>query len=199
MRCKTLDRHLDDYVDGLLPAPLSERVRAHLEGCDECSANAVAAQAANSSMSTWGDLEPSAACFEGLMERLDALPAECHAPVVVHEHVATRTWVRHWPWAAAAALLVWVAWPSAGSPDSTRHHLPSLPTSPGVSLIGAPTYVAAPATVVRSDVDDDIEWRDEVVRPMEVDPDAIDDGLRRRPVVMPPRTQPAGWPAGDLR
>lgn len=198
MRCKTLDRHLDDYVDGLLPAPVSERVRAHLEGCDECSAKAVAAQAANSSMATWGDLEPPEACFEGLMARLDALPAECHTPVVVHEHVVRRAWVRHWPWAAAAALLVWIAWPSAGASDPVRT-MPSLPSSPGVSLIGAPTYVSAPAPAPRSEVAADVEWSDEIVRPMQVDPDAIEDGLRRRPVVMPPRTQPAGLPAGDLR
>ena len=40
MRCRLVLRLIDDHVDGLLPARRSERVRAHLEACPDCHAEA---------------------------------------------------------------------------------------------------------------------------------------------------------------
>ena len=76
MRCKKVKERLDDHVDGLLAAREAEAVREHLDACAECRETSLALRAASSSLSSWRDVEPPAACFDRIMSAIDALPPE---------------------------------------------------------------------------------------------------------------------------
>ena len=86
MRCPRVLQLIDDHVDGLLPAREAEDVRDHLDQCRDCRDTAVAAKAASTSLAVWGDLDPPAACFDQILSKIDALPADAlrrpaHRPV----------------------------------------------------------------------------------------------------------------------
>lgn len=84
MRCKKVLERLDDHVDGILPAPESETIRNHLDGCKECRETALAVNAASASLGAWNDIEPPADGFERILARLEALPLEAfERPVAV--------------------------------------------------------------------------------------------------------------------
>ena len=80
MRCSTVLSLLDDHFDGLLPAERSAEIRTHLDGCADCDAEAEALRCVTAPLSAWGDLEPPAGCFDRILERIEALPAEAHVP-----------------------------------------------------------------------------------------------------------------------
>jgi anti-sigma factor RsiW len=81
MRCSTVLSLLDDHLDGLLPPARSEELRAHLDACADCDAEAEALRCVTAPLSAWVDLEPPAGCFDRILERIAALPAEAHVPV----------------------------------------------------------------------------------------------------------------------
>ena len=80
MRCKKVMERLDDHVDGLLAAPEAEAIRDHLDLCTECRETSLAMKAASASLATWNDAEPPAACFDKILARIDAIPAEALLP-----------------------------------------------------------------------------------------------------------------------
>jgi anti-sigma factor RsiW len=79
MRCKKVLDRLDDHVDGLLPTPEAEAIRAHLDHCKECRETSFALSAATASLSSWNDAELPADCFDKILARIDALPPEALA------------------------------------------------------------------------------------------------------------------------
>ena len=79
MRCKKVLVRLDDHVDGLLPAPQAEAIRDHLDLCDECRETAFALKAASASLSIWDDADMPDGCFDKILARIDALPADALA------------------------------------------------------------------------------------------------------------------------
>jgi anti-sigma factor RsiW len=99
MKCKKVLERIDDHVDGLLPAPEAEAIRDHFDLCSDCRETALAVKAATASLSTWGDVDPPAACFDEILARIGTLPAE------VLEHRAPRGFfarvpqfaLPHWP------------------------------------------------------------------------------------------------------
>ena len=77
MRCTSVLRRIDDHVDGVLPAPVAEQIRDHLDACEDCREIAEATRLATSSLAEWdqGDA-PSDACFESILRRVDSLPPD---------------------------------------------------------------------------------------------------------------------------
>jgi len=76
MRCKKVLVQLDDHVDGLLPAPQAEAIRDHLDLCGECRETAFAMKASSASLSIWDDADMPDGCFDKILARIDALPAD---------------------------------------------------------------------------------------------------------------------------
>lgn len=125
MNCKKVSKLLDDHLDGLLAAPVSERIRAHLGDCPACEADAGHSRAAMESMESWGDLEPPAGCFDRILGRIEALPPDALTPApvplglrIVRSRVAR--WVATSGAAAAAALLIGVSMTGLESSDNPR-------------------------------------------------------------------------------
>lgn len=83
MRCSTVFSLLDDHLDGLLPTERSNEIRAHLDSCADCDAEAESLRCVTTPLSAWGDLDPPAGCFDRILERIDALPAEAHVPIPI--------------------------------------------------------------------------------------------------------------------
>ena len=79
MRCKKVLDRLDDHVDGLLPSPDAEAIRDHLDLCAECRETAFALKAASASLSIWDDADMPDGCFDKILARIDALPADALA------------------------------------------------------------------------------------------------------------------------
>jgi anti-sigma factor RsiW len=112
MRCKKVLELLDDHIDGLLPAPVAEEIRDHLDLCQECRETSLAMKAASASLARWSDVEPSDRCFDEILAKLEALPVEAYErPVArpvsrIREYDAGRTrWFATSGLAAAAAVL----------------------------------------------------------------------------------------------
>ncbi len=80
MRCSTVCSLLDDHLDGILPPERSTEIRAHLDSCATCDAEAELGRCVTAPLSAWGDLEPPAGCFERILDRIEALPPEMHVP-----------------------------------------------------------------------------------------------------------------------
>jgi anti-sigma factor RsiW len=76
MRCKNVLDRLDDHVDGILPSPVSEAIRDHLDACQDCRETALALRASSNSLQSWDDIEPPDGCFDRILARVDALPPE---------------------------------------------------------------------------------------------------------------------------
>src|SRR5258705_1978240 len=76
MRCSSVLPLIDDHVDGLLPAEKAEQVRNHLDDCRDCRDTALAAKAASTSLTAWGDLEPPEACFDSIWQQIRTLPPD---------------------------------------------------------------------------------------------------------------------------
>lgn len=111
MRCRTVMKLLDDHVDGLLPGPRAFRVRQHLDGCDNCHAESMAAKAASASMAEWSDLELPPGGFEAIQHRIALLPPDIVRPVPEPRLLTggrAAQWVLTGAMAAAAAILVGV-------------------------------------------------------------------------------------------
>ena len=97
MRCSSILRRIDDHVDGVLPAPVAEQVRDHLDACGDCREIAEAARLATTSLAVWDAAEmPSAACFDSILRRVETLPPEAFG-----RRTAVSPWAR---WAFPAGL-----------------------------------------------------------------------------------------------
>jgi anti-sigma factor RsiW len=200
-------------VDGLLPTPEAERVRAHLESCESCAADVLAAQAATSSMATWGDLEPPADAFDSILARISALPPEDLLPrgldavpepagAVFRPRIAR--WTTNIAVGAAAAVLIGVTVWSGSPSDAGRTR--ARPNSRGIATLERSTSLFVPAAFDARGAGADVDYGPRTLYRTgveEVLEDAVEsDGLRRTPRLLPPRkarTIPAGWvdvPAG---
>jgi len=116
MRCTRVLRQIDDHVDGLLPAPVAERIRDHLDACLECREVADVARVASTSLASWDDVvAPSDGCFDAILRRVGSLPPESLA------RRPAPPWSR-WasPVAVAAAAAVVAAVLTANRDDPSR-------------------------------------------------------------------------------
>jgi anti-sigma factor RsiW len=76
MSCNDVRSILEDYVDGLVIAPIAERVRDHLARCESCRIEVDASRAASLAMADWGDLEPPDGCLDKILSRIESLPPD---------------------------------------------------------------------------------------------------------------------------
>jgi anti-sigma factor RsiW len=170
MRCTRVRLLIDDHVDGLLPAADAEAVRDHLDACRDCRETAAAARAASTSLAVWGDLEPPAPCFDQILAKIHALPADVRErPARVSRLDLFRERARRWtvPSVAAAAAVV----AGIAVVERTNRAAPRRVQFPATAHVAfTPAAARVPA------------WRDDhALRPGEifVHPDRYDDGVRR--------------------
>ena len=104
MRCKKVIALLEDHVDGLLPVPQSEEIRDHLDACADCRETSAALKVTTSRLAAWSDDEPPADCFDRILARIEALPAEAYDRPVTR-HVSRMAYLD----ALSAARLRWFA------------------------------------------------------------------------------------------
>lgn len=104
MRCKKVIALLEDHVDGLLPVPQSEEIRDHLDVCADCRETSLALKVTTSRLAAWSDDEPPADCFDRILSRIEALPAEAYDRPVMR-HVSRMAYLD----ALSAARLRWFA------------------------------------------------------------------------------------------
>ena len=170
MRCSRVRLLIDDHVDGILPAAEAETVRDHLDRCRDCRELALASKAASTSLAVWGDHEPPNACFDAILCKIDALPADAISrPVRARPIDIVRTRARRWvlPTAAAAAAVAGVA-----VVERVQH----TPARRGEGPISASLVASSPLMRTVSS---------RALRPGEqyvhIDRDRYEDGVRRLP------------------
>jgi len=183
MRCKKVRRLIDDHVDGLLPAGKAERVRAHLDHCEDCHAEAEAARAASTSLAVWGDLDPPAGCFDAILARIEHLPEEARdrgpptpdGPFVL-QFLRGRggQWIATGGLAAAAAIMIGAGLGTARPVPTRRHAIPAQSIGFDVARTGL-TAVTRPAISFLVGADARIERR----------PTIENDGVRTRKLLVP--------------
>ncbi len=186
MSCSDIRAILEDYVDGLVAAPVAERVRDHLDRCEACRLDVDASRAASLSMASWGDLEPPADCFDKILARIEALPPDALEPVPAPPKASWRGRGLGW-WAVtatavAATFLVGINLSDSLDPvttDALYTAIPSVPlTRDLVSNTGPPST---------SNATDTLRPGEELIRPVAPGEEEwiVDDrGVRRR-VVFP--------------
>lgn len=141
MRCSKVIRLIDDHADGLLPADAAASVRDHIEACAACHDLAIGAKVASDSLARWETADPadgpSAACFDGILSRIEALPVTAvdrpparHRPVLrVLRRAALPAGL-----AAAAAFLIGISTGGAAPSKRPAAHVAANP----------PTHVTDP-------------------------------------------------------
>jgi len=173
MRCSMVRSLLDDHLDGLLPPERSNEIRAHLDSCASCDAEAELVRCVTAPLSAWGDLEPPAGCFDRILARIDALPVEMQLPAPPPPPALTASislrrlrggarWFMTSGAAAAAVLLAAAAVERAGDlddPGRTRDR--TARTAPVIAnVLPLLKHGEIPLTPTGIFVTDDLEHRD---------------------------------------
>lgn len=175
MSCNDVRSILEDYVDGLVIAPIAERVRDHLARCESCRIEVDASRAASLAMADWGDLEPPDGCLEKILSRIESLPPDALESVPpppqprLHRIGGATAW-----WAATAAVALMAFLFGVEVTDSFDPVVQ--PMNLAAPLVGIGMVADGPAPLVG----------ERVVAPVETEDDFIDhDGVRKRIRVIP--------------
>lgn len=104
MNCREVTRHLDDYVDGELPALTRDAIAAHLRACDTCAAaHAAVARIVASARQLRTPIAPHRDLWPELERKIRTAPAYESAPSTGWRVPAIR-WLL--PLAAAASVAI---------------------------------------------------------------------------------------------
>ena len=159
MTCELVQRELEDFLYGELPAPQAGEVRAHLAVCVACQEAWMRLEAEDAAFALFSEqaaIEPSGEMWMAIRERIS------HEPVPARHTVQAGCWISHWWSRSGEGLSLVVLWQGAfalllimlsvlgtlyvvrrGGAREVATVLPSPPAL--VSAMAAPTPGIAPA------------------------------------------------------